>query len=143
MRLSKRGRYGLLAMIALARRPDALTTSEVIAEEEDVSKKYLDEILGGLRAAGLLKAHRGPGGGYSLARPAARITAADVVEALEGEIAVVPCVGDGDACKRADRCPARGVWQATSKAIRRELGAQTLARLVGGTACQRGPAAGG
>ena len=117
-------------MIAIARRRGGLATSEVIAEEEEVSKKYLDEILRALRESGLLEGHRGPKGGYSLARPASKISAADVVEALDGEIALVPCAGEGETCRRASRCPARSVWQATSRAIRRQLGSLKLAKLA-------------
>ena len=130
MKLSTRARYGLRAMTAIARRTGAFTTSEFLADEEDVSKKYLDAILGCLRKAGLLEAVRGTHGGYRLARPAETITAADVVEALEGRLASVPCVEDASLCRRASRCPTRPVWRAASGAVRRVLDELTLAELA-------------
>ncbi len=133
MKLSTRAHYGLRAMTAFARRPGVFTTSEFVAGEEEVSKKYLDAILGTLREAGLLEAARGLRGGYRLARPAEAITAADVVEALEGGIAIAPCVDDASLCKRAQRCPTRPVWRAASGAVRKVLEGLTLAELASRT----------
>lgn len=130
MKLSTRARYGLRAMTAIARRPGAFVTSEFVAGEEDVSKKYLDAILGSLREAGLLEAARGLRGGYRLARPARTITAAQVVEALEGGFAIVPCTDDASLCERASRCPTRPVWRAASDAVRKALDGLTLAELA-------------
>ena len=130
MKLSTRSRYGLRAMIAIARRPGEFRTSELVAGEQEVSKKYLDSILGRLREVGLLEAERGMNGGYRLGRPPEAITAADVVEALEGEMTLVPCLKDVSACRRAPRCPTRGVWRAASDAIRGVLAELTLAELA-------------
>ena len=95
-----------------------------------MSKKYLDSILARLREAGLLEAARGAHGGYRLARPAGAVTASDVVEALEGRIAIVPCVEDPSECDRAPRCTTREVWCAASAAVRDVLAALTLAELA-------------
>ena len=130
MKLSTRARYGMRAMVAIARRADAYSTGEQIAHEEDVSKKYLDSILGELREAGLLDAARGAKGGYKLARPAAEMTAAEIVESLDGPISIVPCVRDADSCQRSPRCPTRHVWQSVSEAARQVLAGLTLAQLV-------------
>lgn len=130
MKLSTRSRYGLRAMVAVARRPGSFLTSEVIANDEGLSKKYLDTILGSLRQAGLLKAAHGSRGGYSLARPAEATTAAEVVEALEGRIAIVPCAEDAASCERSPQCPTRGVWRAASDAVREVLAKLTLAELA-------------
>ena len=73
MKLSTRARYGLRAITAIAQHPNEFTTSELVAGEEEVSKKYLDSILGCLREAGMLDAARGLRGGYRLARPAEAI----------------------------------------------------------------------
>jgi len=130
LRLSTRARYGLRAMTAIARRPGTFITSEIVAGEEDVSKKYLDSILARLREAGLLEAVRGAHGGYRLARPAETVTAADVVEVLEGRIAIAPCVKDPSECGRSPRCTTREVWCAASDAVRDVLAALTLAELA-------------
>ncbi len=131
MRLSTRARYGLRALVSIARRPGAPSTSEVIAETEDVSKKYLDGILGRLRAAGFLKSVRGTNGGYLLASPPREILVGGVVEVLEDGLAVVPCVKDASACERAASCPTRPVWCAVSRDLRKALNKTTLADLAG------------
>ena len=77
MKMSSQSRYGLRAMVAIAGSAQGPSRSEQLAEKEGVSKKYLDAILGSLREAGLLRTVRGPGGGYVLARPAARISHED------------------------------------------------------------------
>ena len=134
MRLSTRARYGLRAMTAIARRPGTFTTSEFLADKEHLSKKYLDAILGQLREAGLLEAVRGMHGGYRLTRPAEAITAAHVVEALEGGLAITPCTDDASLCERASHCPTRSVWRAASDAVRKVLDERTLAELASGAA---------
>ena len=131
MRLSTRARYGLRALVSIARRPGAPSTSEAIAGTEDVSKKYLDEILGRLRAAGFLKSVRGANGGYLLASPPREILVGGVVEALEGGLAVVPCVEDASGCARAASCPTRPIWCAVSRNVREALNKTTLADLAG------------
>ena len=101
-------------------------------ECENVSKKYLDRILGSLRAAGLLESHRGKGGGYVLARPPAGITARDVVSVLETGNALVPCVADPDVCAKSFDCSTRNLWERLSSAIDSTLGDVTLADLARG-----------
>ena len=133
MKLSTRARYGLRAMAEIARRPGEFTTSEAVAKAEGLSKKYLDTILGQLREAGLLEAVRGMHGGYRLTRLPEAITAAHVVEALEGGLAIVPCADDASLCERASRCPTRPVWRAASDAVRKALDELTLAELASGS----------
>ena len=132
MKLSTRARYGLRAMAEIARRPGEFTTSEAVAKAEGLSKKYLDAILGQLREAGLLEAVRGMHGGYRLTRPAETITAAQVVEALEGGFAIAPCADGASLCERASHCPTRPVWRAASEAVRKVLDELTLAELASG-----------
>lgn len=130
MRLSTRSRYGLRAMIRIARNRDEPLTSDVIADFESVSKRYLDGILGTLRVAGLLKSFRGQGGGYTLARPPWEISARDIVRVLEGGFAVVPCVDDPGKCPKAGECPAKEVWRSVSAAVSDTLGKVTLSELA-------------
>lgn len=82
MQISTRSRHGRRAMQAIARSGSTPATGNDIAEGEDVSKKYLDSILGRLRRAGMLRTFRGHGGGYILARQPEEITAAEVVRGL-------------------------------------------------------------
>lgn len=93
MRLSKRGEYGLRAMIALAAAPpEARVQIKDIAESEQIPIKFLEQILLTLKNAGLLHSKMGLGGGYYLAHPADEITLGQIVRILDGPLAPVNCV---------------------------------------------------
>lgn len=130
MRLSTRSRYGLRAMVSIARSLQNPVSSETLAACEDVSKKYLDRLLNKLRSAGLLKSFKGQGGGYVLARPAEDISVGDIVCTLEDGICLVPCVDDHTACTKVDKCPTREVWRIVSAVMKESLNGFTLADLV-------------
>ena len=133
MRLSTRARYGLRALVALARSAGEPLSSDRLARSEEVSKKYLDHILARLRSAGIVESRRGWGGGYRLARPAADIKVSEVVRVLEGGFGVVPCVDDPAGCAKSGRCSAREVWCTVSAAVHEVLSGLTLAELARGT----------
>ena len=130
MKLSTRVRFGLRMMAQIAvqgtQRP---VLAKNIAEEQDISEAYVDQILLPLRTSGLLTSQRGRSGGYQLARIAENITVLDVVEALEGEICLVDCIEKPEACKRTLRCTTRPVWDALNSAIRDCLCKFTLAEI--------------
>lgn len=93
LQMSTRSRYGVRLMVALALRyGDGISLLREISRQEGISEKYLGQIIIPLKAAGLVLSQRGAHGGYSLARPPGDITVRDVVEAIEGSIAPVPCV---------------------------------------------------
>lgn len=97
MRLSKRGEYGLRAMIMLAGTPlenDPLPVVQIkeISEREKISPKFLEQILLTLKNAGLLHSKMGVGGGYYLARPASEITLGQIFRVLDGPVAPIKCV---------------------------------------------------
>ena len=90
--LTKKGKYGLKALAALAELPaDQLALVGGIAEANNIPKKFLDTILGELRNAGFVQSRKGKAGGYSLARPAAEIMVGQVVRVLDGPLAPIPC----------------------------------------------------
>ena len=130
MRLSTRGHYGLKAMFDLAQRfssePIPLKS---VAERQNLSEHYLEQLIAMLRKAGLVKSVRGSQGGYMLAREPARITVGDVIRALEGPIAPVYCVSEVDPgeCDEADYCITRTVWARVRDGIAGVLDAITLA----------------
>jgi Rrf2 family protein len=103
---------------------------DVISREQDISGQYIHVLVSGLRAAGLVRAVRGPGGGYELARPPSAITALDVVGALEGRMVPVECVVDPATCSRAPRCAARDVWCEVGAAVDGVLASLTLEQLA-------------
>ena len=97
MRLSKRGEYGLRAMIALAElvkkgNSPAMLQIKEISEREQISPKFLEQILLTLKNAGLLHSKMGVGGGYYLARPAGEITLGQIFRTLDGPVAPIKCV---------------------------------------------------
>ncbi len=130
LRLSTRSRYGLRAMISIARSEHIPVSCETIAECEGVSKKYLDGILGRLRRATLIKSFKGQGGGYTLARPPEEIKVSDIIRVLERGFAVVPCVYAPSRCEKAERCPTREVWCSISAAVNNTLDKLTIADLA-------------
>jgi len=143
LQMSTRGRYGVRLMVALALNYGrGSTLLKDLARQEGISEKYLGQIVIPLKASGLVAAQRGAHGGYSLARPPEVITVKDVVEAIEGAIAPVPCVdpeaGAGRAecgddltgCDRATTCVATRVWQKLRDDIASSLASHTLAALA-------------
>ena len=131
MRISTKGRYGLRALLVLARNfGQGPTLASGIAAQEEVSPKYLHALLNSLRTAGLVRSVRGSGGGYMLARSPNEIRLDEVIIALEGPIELVDCVGSPEICKRSATCPAHKVWTQLSDDLHRGLKRLTLADLA-------------
>lgn len=92
MKLTTRGRYGLRAMIDLAvHDSEGAVSAQSIAERQDLSERYLEQLIRAMKKAGLVESIRGAGGGFRLARPADQISVGDVLRALEGSIDAVSC----------------------------------------------------
>lgn len=131
MRLSTRSRYGMRLMFRLAlhykKKPLLLRQ---IAADEEISEKYLSQIIIPLRAAGLVRSARGAHGGYSMARPPDQITVRRIVETIEGDLTCVECVREPKACGRSARCAARRVWEKLAGGINRVLESITLDDLL-------------
>ena len=130
MRMSTKGRYGLRVMLELAKHHGQGPVSvDLIAKNQGISQNYIHVLVQGLKAAGLVRTARGPGGGYELARPPSGVTALDVVRALEGDAELVECVQDVASCPRGETCVVRELWGEVGAAIKRVLGV-TLEQLV-------------
>jgi Rrf2 family cysteine metabolism transcriptional repressor len=131
MKLSTRTRYGIRAIIELAQyegqRPLQLRT---IADRQDISVKYLEQLMGLLRSAGLVRSVRGSKGGYALARPPGQIKLSEVFHCLEGPVTTTECVEDEDYCRRSADCAAREVWVEVEAAINHVLDSVTLEDMV-------------
>ena len=133
LKLSTKGRYGLRAMIDLARHQDDEARPVMmsdIAKRQELSKKYLHALLTPLKSAGLIRSTRGAKGGYSLARPPMEITLSDILTALEGELNIVDCVMSPTDCVRRENCPAREVWMDLNRLVDNKLRSVTLAQIV-------------
>ena len=132
IRISTRGRYALRMTVDLALNGDAGPVSrQNIARRQGISADYVAQLFRKLREAGLVLGIRGPGGGYALGREPAAITAGDVLRAVEGPVAVVPCVGPGSdaACDRSGHCVTQKVWDRLSVTMRDYLDSVTVAEL--------------
>ena len=111
MRVTTKGRYGLRAMVDLAKfHGQGPILMGDIANHLGVSRKYLHALLTSLKSAGLVYSVRGSGGGYYLAREPKEISIAEIMNALEGPQTLVDCVRNGDLCERSDVCVARDLW---------------------------------
>jgi Rrf2 family iron-sulfur cluster assembly transcriptional regulator len=104
-----------------------------IAANQQISRPYLEQLFARLRRGGLVQAVRGPGGGYRLARPAASLSVADVVEAVDEPLRATRCAGHGAGCmKGGARCLTHDLWEETGRHLRDYLGAVTLADVLAG-----------
>jgi Rrf2 family protein len=149
MMFSTKAEYGVRAMVELARRagesPDGVESVvplAEIAEHDGMPLAYLEHLVARLRKAGLVDSRRGSRGGYMLARPAEQITMAEVVEALEGSIAPIECISQGEdgsvVCSRESGragpdshvCPTKLLWTRVRGSIVRTLQDTTLADLL-------------
>ena len=132
MRVSAKVDYGLRAMIELAAAGDGPVKGERIAQAQEIPLKFLENILGDLRHAGIVRSQRGVEGGYWLAKPADEITVAEVVRAVEGPIANVRGVGPEQVEYAGSAAPLRDVWIAVRANLRAVLENVTIADLASG-----------
>jgi Rrf2 family cysteine metabolism transcriptional repressor len=137
MMFSTRAEYGVRVMAHLAKHDGATPISlGTIADAEGLPLAYLEHLVQRLRKAGLVESRRGAHGGYTLARAAGDITMAEVVRALEGDIAPIECISaDADGvliCTRehAEPCPTKFLWTRVQGSIVRTLNEMTLDDLV-------------
>ena len=127
MKLSTRTRYAMRAVLELAdyfgKGP---LQTRVIAKNQDISSKYLEQIMTALKSAGLVKSQRGAKGGYILSAPPDKIKLSDVFDVFEGKVLTVECVNNENYCKKAEECVARKIWTEVQKAIKDVLQSMTL-----------------
>ena len=130
MRLSNLADYAVVTMSAAARHCGGERTSAAkLAAETGLPVPTVQKLVSKLSAAGLLRSVRGAGGGLQLARPAAAITLADIVEAVEGPIALTQCV-EGHDCNLDHTCSVRPHWPLVNDALRGALAGVPLSRLA-------------
>jgi Rrf2 family protein len=130
--LSQRGRYALKALLNVARAKGETRQVAVIAEEEQIPRKFLESIMSDLRRAGLLRSVRGNQGGYQLARPADLISFADVIRVTDGALAMLPCASRNfyqrcEDCPDEIACQLRALFTEVREAVTGILDNRTLA----------------
>ena len=127
MRISTRGRYGTRLMVDLAQHfTDGPIPLAEISKRQDLSAKYLEQLIILLKGAGLIRSARGRRGGYMLARQPEEISVGEIVETLEGRLAVVDCVTEPDLCYRSSQCPTREIWVGLTDVLKNQLFSLTL-----------------
>ncbi len=131
MKLSTRTRYGIRAVLELAitygQGPLQL---KVIAQHQDISVKYLEQIIAMLKSGGFVRSVRGARGGYILAKSPDQIKLSDILDCLEGLTSIIECVENEYYCSRVADCIARQLWAQVQKAINDVLQAVTLQDLI-------------
>jgi Rrf2 family protein len=140
MELNTKGRYAVMAMADLASQRSTDTTPlPAIAERQQISIAYLEQIFIRLRRAGLVESARGRTGGYRLARPAGEIVIADIMAAVDEDTRMTRCRGeDGAPCLPGHRCLTHNLWEALGAQIAGFLSTVTLQDVLNGVPAGRG-----
>ena len=131
MKISTKGRYALRLMLALAIHSEGSAVPlRDVAQRQEISDKYLEQIVTQLSRAGLVRSVRGAGGGYMLTRTPEGYTVGEILRVLEGSLAPVSCADGVGCCERADRCVIVEVWREIQAAVDGVVDHLTLADLV-------------
>ena len=131
MKLSTRTMYGIRAIIELAKHHgQGPLQIKLIAAHQEISVKYLEQLMTILKTGGFIRSLRGSKGGYLLARPPEQIRLDAVFTALEGAAEPAECVDDASSCSRAADCVTRELWLEVQAAVLKVLGSVTLQDMV-------------
>lgn len=131
LRITKQTDYGIILLGAMARQPQgSKLTARDVAELSGLSLPMTSKILKSLTRAEIVLSHRGPGGGYSLARPARETSVADIIRALEGPISMVECGAHPGLCEHEEGCPVRVNWARINREVERALERVALTEMV-------------
>ena len=132
MKMSTKGRYAVMAMIDIATHSDGAPVSLAeIAERQDISQEYLEQLFGKLRKQKLFESARGPGGGYRLARAMNMIPVAEIIAAVDEELQFTRCGGDAvEGCVKGERCNAHDLWSSLGRQMMYFLSSITLEDVV-------------
>lgn len=131
VRISRLTDYATVILATLAEEPERVLNAQSLAERTRIAAPTVKKLLKQLQRAGLVSSTRGQQGGYQLARPPAQISAAAILDALEGPVALTDCSAGSGQCGIEESCRVGRVWQRLSAAIRRSLAEVTLAQLAG------------
>src|ERR1700674_4420093 len=130
MQIPRKIEYALRAMIYLADRPAGVARGTEIATREQIPKYYLEKVIRDLMRRGLVRARRGPGGGYQLARTPETISFKDIIEAVEGPIALNVCMDGSNNCELKPTCRMFRVWEEGQRVLLEVFSHTTLREVV-------------
>lgn len=131
VKLSRRTRYGILAVLDLASDygPGPVQLRKIAARQH-ISEKYLEQLMMALRSAGIVRSVMGPRGGYMLAKGADQVKLSECFLCLEGPVITAECVEDGEQCSRSSDCLSRKLWVEVHDAVMSVLESKTLQDLI-------------
>lgn len=131
LRLTNAGDYAIRSMIFIASLPeDAVVLRSEICETQKIPSSFMAKILRSLVRAQLLRSTRGVNGGFSLAKDPSEISLLDILEAIEGPLALTDCTPNAEECEHSGNCPANAVWSRVQASIRDILASASLEDLV-------------
>lgn len=132
MKLSTKGRYAVMALVDIGQNGEGRPVSLAeIAERQEISQEYLEQLFAKLRKAGLVASARGPGGGYRLALPAGETFIYDIIAAVDEPMRVTRCEGDAVAgCVKGERCSTHDLWSSIGRQVNNFLSNVTLDDVV-------------
>ncbi len=131
MKISTKGRYALRVMIDLAINSNANYISlKDIAARQEISNKYLEQIIAMLNKAGYLETARGNSGGYRLAKQAKEYRIGDILRATEGDLTPIYCLTEEGECSRKEDCKTHSFWKGLDKVINEYVDSKTLEDLI-------------
>lgn len=147
MHISRAGEYGVLGLLHLARLPEGQSVMiDAVSRDEGIPKSFLAKIFQDLAKARVLRSQRGAGGGFALARSADQITVLEVIEAIDGKIALQRCLGEVPDCERREGCALCSLFEQAQDRLKEVFGQTTLADLArkqaNGTPTQKDESAG-
>ena len=131
LRISRLTDYATVLLAALAEAPARVETATALADRTHIALPTVSKLLKQLQHAGLVSSTRGLHGGYQLSRPPAQISAAAILDALEGPLALTDCAAGHGQCEIEPTCRVGRFWQRMNLTIRRSLSEVTLAQLAG------------
>ncbi|MEF8811854.1 MAG: Rrf2 family transcriptional regulator [Bacteroidales bacterium] len=131
MKVNTKTRYGLRTMIEIALQENNRgILQKDIAKREDISEKYLDHIIAGLKAAGLITNVAGKKSGYMLTQPANKLTTYDIYKAFNNDLALADCLEQGKQCNKEEFCAANDFWNELNDHIKEKMNSVTLKQLA-------------
>ena len=130
LRISKLTDYGTVLLAHLATNPEAVCSAADVANATGIAVPTVSKLLKALGRSGLVTSTRGSNGGYTLARDPQEISAADIIDALEGPVSITECSASDSQCEHEGICSVGGAWQRVNVAIRRALDDVTLNDLL-------------
>lgn len=130
MRITNQSEYAIRAVLEIARNPESVYTPNSLYEKISVPKTFLAKILQKLAKKGILSSTRGATGGFKLKKNISELTLVDIIEAVDGEIALNKCLIDGHKCSRESSCPIHPIWAEAQDVLKKTLSQKTFAQIV-------------